>query len=60
MNPVWFWPFISLFILVTYVAPAAIVFVLLRSRSVSMRNRVTLASSLLYALILVVYILYAS
>jgi hypothetical protein len=60
LDPIWFWPFISLFILVAYVIPVAILFAVVRHRSVSTRNRITLVSSLLYAMILVAYLLYAS
>lgn len=60
LNPLWFWPFIALFMLVTYVTPAAILFAMARHRSVSVRNGITLVSSVLYAIILIVYIVYAS
>src|SRR5262245_28094413 len=57
LNPIWFWPLISAFILVTYTIPAVVLFVLLRHRSALPRNWASLISLFLYFVILTVSVL---
>lgn len=57
LDPMWFWPLISAFILVTYAIPAALLFVLLRHRSASARNWTSVISLFVYLVIVTVFVL---
>ena len=57
LDSVWFWPLISVFILVTYAIPAAFLFVVLRNRSASARNWASVISLFVYLVIVTVFVL---